>query len=677
MPTSPESLYQLLPAIHRVRDAQRGEPLRHLLSLIAREAGVLEENLEQLHDDQFIETCAPWVIPYLGDLVGWQPLHTRVPGVASPRAEVANTLAYRRRKGTAAMLEQLARDVTGWDASVVEFFQRLATTQYLNHLRPECRGTPDFRHWEPLARVGTPFDAIPRTINVRRIPRNRGRHNIPNVGIFLWRLQPHRHTQSVAVPLPGDPARLLIHPASVDAPLFTRPTTEASLSTLAHPLHVPAPIARDLLAGHLADYYGPGRSLLLETLDVDASGNVDPEATPVPVPIADIRVSRLDDVLDSGGNVIGWTHLPADGVAVDPELGRIAFPSPPGKAVLVTFHRGFSADLGGGEYERASSFSPGLVPVVGVTQPEPIQAALDTVTAGGAVEISDSGRHAGGWTLQADPGAHIELRAANGAFPAVTGPAPCVVDAGADADVSLNGLLFVGTPLVIRGSPRRVRIVHCTLVPGSLRDESGSLIPLLQVEADTEVVLERSIVGAVSLPPAARLVATASILDAGSQAAMACAGPGASGYGGPLQLAQCTVFGRIRSRILESVSNCILLATADPGTPPVDAERLQEGCVRYSHIPSGSRTPRRHRCQPASPDEALRLAPQFTSLRYADPGYLQLSDATAREIREGADDGAEMGAFHDLFQPQREGNLRVRLSEYLRVGLEAGILHAT
>ena len=55
----------------------------------------------------------------------------------SQRAQVANTLAYRRRKGTAAVLEQLARDVTGWNASVVEFFQLLATTQYMNHLRPE------------------------------------------------------------------------------------------------------------------------------------------------------------------------------------------------------------------------------------------------------------------------------------------------------------------------------------------------------------------------------------------------------------------------------------------------------------------------------------------------------------------------------------------------------------
>ena len=43
----------------------------------------------------------------------------------------------------------------------------------------------------------------------------------------------------------------------------------------------------------------------------------------------------------------------------------------------------------------------------------------------------------------------------------------------------------------------------------------------------------------------------------------------------------------------------------------------------------------------------------------------------------GADDEAEMGVFHDLFQPQRESNIRARLREYLRFGLEAGVFYET
>ena len=71
------------------------------------------------------------------------------------------------------------------------------------------------------------------------------------------------------------------------------------------------------------------------------------------------------------------------------------------------------------------------------------------------------------------------------------------------------------------------------------------------------------------------------------------------------------------------------------------------------------------------------MRPVFTSLTYGTPAYAQLSLRCAPEITSGAEDGSEMGAFHDLFAAQRETNLRVRLDEYLRFGLEAGIFFAS
>src|SRR5438067_6667971 len=135
-----ERLYSLLPAIYRIRDieqgnAEQGGPLKALLSVLAEEVAGLEDNLTQLYDDQFIETCAEWVVPYIGDLVGVRGLVPFPRSTFTRRAEVADAIAARRRKGTAYMLERLARDVTRWDAHVVEYFQVLATTQYMNHLR--------------------------------------------------------------------------------------------------------------------------------------------------------------------------------------------------------------------------------------------------------------------------------------------------------------------------------------------------------------------------------------------------------------------------------------------------------------------------------------------------------------------------------------------------------------
>jgi hypothetical protein len=111
------------------------------------------------------------------------------------------------------------------------------------------------------------------------------------------------------------------------------------------------------------------------------------------------------------------------------------------------------------------------------------------------------------------------------------------------------------------------------------------------------------------------------------------------------------------------------------------------GCVRFSYLPPGSATPRRYRCQPdlalnldktKDPDLILvQVRPEFTSEHYGDPGYAQLSLGCAREITTGAEDGAEMGAFNLLKNPQREANLRIRLEEYLPFGLKPGLIYVT
>jgi hypothetical protein len=120
-------------------------------------------------------------------------------------------------------------------------------------------------------------------------------------------------------------------------------------------------------------------------------------------------------------------------------------------------------------------------------------------------------------------------------------------------------------------------------------------------------------------------------------------------------------------------------------------------------VPYGSRTPQRYRCQPdlaigtatSAEEERLRrkltslergelrqrilerLAPSFTSSRYGNAAYAQLGPVCPSEIRTGAADGAEMGVFCFLKQPQRESNLRSSLDEYLRFGLEAGIFYVS
>ena len=48
---------------------------RRCSRVMAAQSGIVEDNIKQLYDDQFIETCAPWVIPYIADLIGYNSIY--------------------------------------------------------------------------------------------------------------------------------------------------------------------------------------------------------------------------------------------------------------------------------------------------------------------------------------------------------------------------------------------------------------------------------------------------------------------------------------------------------------------------------------------------------------------------------------------------------------------------
>lgn len=709
MSDTAQRLYGLLPAVHRIRDAEQGFVLRELVAVLAEQVDVLREDLDQMYDDLFVETCARWVAPYIGDLVGYRVLHGVVPEVASPRAEVANTVRFRRRKGTASMLEQLARDVTGWPARAVEFFERLVTTQYMNHVRPHAVAAPHLRGAEALAwltQQNAAFDDLAHTADVRRIaapaPATRGRHNIPNVGIFLWRTEAVRLTRSPLVPeLPADGQRFRFDALGADSPLFGAARTEDEVSHIAEPFDVPLPLARRWMADHLAAYYGSGRSLVLETV---ASGGD-------PVAIGDVRVCDLSDI-----GAGAWAHRPPPGVvAVDPVLGRVYFGTalPQATTVLATYHYGAAVPVGAGGRTRGDVAAK--PPVRVAAGGEALQPHLDALAGGGTLRLTDTGRFTGAPTVKAttppDPATEVVIRASDHQRPVLAATAAVALAMQPRTTVVIDGLLLSGGPLALDESAdnevRTVVLRNCTLVPGQTRTVDGqpqspSRASLLVLDPLAEVRLERCVVGPIVAVEGARVTLVDCVLDASATDAVAFCGravPGGGGLrtvadaadqevgdgsepGGHLVLDSTTVVGGIHAEVLDA-SNSILLATlaaGDPRPAPVWARRRQVGCVRFTYLPEDSRTGRRFRVQP-DPDDppGVRLAtrPHVTSLRFGDPAYMQLRASTPDAIRRGADDESEMGVTHLLYTPQREANLLLRLDEYLRFGLEASFFYAT
>jgi hypothetical protein len=268
MSRSTGALYNLLPAIYRIRDAGLGAPLQNLVGICEQLHGILDQDVADLYENWFIETCADWVVPYIGDLLQSRPLHSGAAALTA-RSYVANTLSYRRRKGTAVALEQLARDVTNWPALAVEFFQLLATTQYLNHLRPSNVTTPDIRNASPLELLDGPFDETSHMVDVRSIvdapldpsfapgltdlgPLVRGKYNIPNLGLFLWRLQSYQVTLATPRLVTGGAAeRYHFHPLGLDEAVFNQPQTLPSFTSLAAEINVPGPLRRRALYDEL------------------------------------------------------------------------------------------------------------------------------------------------------------------------------------------------------------------------------------------------------------------------------------------------------------------------------------------------------------------------------------------------------------------------------------------
>src|SRR5262245_35620415 len=174
-----DRLYALLPAIIRIRDADRGYPLKALLQVIAEQVNIVEDDIAQLYENWFIETAQDWAVPYIGDLIGHVPVAEAGPAadalvcddprVLVPRREVANAIRNRRAKGTLALLEQLAADVAGWPARAVEFFKLLARHQHVNHLHVQRHRYADLREMDALDRLDGPFDSIAHGVDVRRI----------------------------------------------------------------------------------------------------------------------------------------------------------------------------------------------------------------------------------------------------------------------------------------------------------------------------------------------------------------------------------------------------------------------------------------------------------------------------------------------------------------------------
>jgi hypothetical protein len=726
---TPERLYQLLPAIHRLRDAEQGLPLRALLAVIEQELTALEADTARLYDNWFIETCDEWTVPYIGDLVGARPIRPVPSAGVSARAWVANTLAYRRRKGTALVLEQLARDVTGWPAAAVEFFQRLATTQHMNHVRLASAATASVRDAAradlACASAGA-FDPFAHLLEVRNADTAGGRFNIPNVGIFLWRLR----AQPLGQGAPGDADADFIsarrsaagwwhmHPAGVDAPLFNPPRTETggavtqaareeNASAPLRPLALHAELER-LRAGDAgtAPVFMAGRDPVLRVF-VRLAG----ETLPVEIAREGLWICDIPDAVT--------LPAPPRVAAIDVQRGRMAFPAALDvQQVWLHAAHGSAADIGGGPYDRgdalraasaslsegtaaqddAGGFFDPAVWQVGVTHLLPLGAtgtlfatlrdavqAWNALPAGrtGVIVLMDSLTESDAAPLTVNIAEGSRLMIVSGqwpptpvadALPGTLARQPGRFEARQTRAHWLGRLQVLGTAAADALDPGAL-FLNGLLLQGPL-DISG---PLGQVELAHCTVLPGGThitVGSDSPRLALRVLSclAAPIAVAGPVGSVAVAdsivGLQDAGAAGSATLsAPQAPLDLLRTSFLGTVHGLTISASDCIFDAPAVAERRQTGCVRFCYVPPASAVPRRYRCQPQLETDARIAALRAAALAAGlPPPTAAEEDAVRAEVE---------ATVRPLFTSRRYGDpglaqLDLRCAAQIRTGAESG-----
>lgn len=690
-----DDIFALLPAYMRLADAAEGQramgrvapagdtrppedygPLRTLASLVAREAQVTDEAIDQLYADAFIETCAPWVIPYLGDLLGVRGL-ADVPEGIDMRARVADALALRARKGTLSTLDHAAAEASNLPVLAVEYWKRLVVTQSMRLTHPEMLATADLRDKPALARIGTAFERNARTPEMRRIDTGaKGRWMLGNIGLHVWRLRPYALTRHQVLPVAAGRRDFRFHPLGCDAQLFDLLHARPDLDQPVTERDLPVPISRAVMAEDPGRFYGPNLAMQVFVDDVM-------------IPISEIRAAHLGDRSPIGAEP-PWNRASLPNLTlIDPELGRLVLGQNRPGAVRVICHFARAWDIGGGEQSREASIGSVELPVI-----------LDAATSI-SVQMHDAGNHgtfmldqttyysAGGTIAVPDDGL-LRVIAADRHFPSVGLTAHLTFQLGARARVELNGLRLHGDLVAftsLAAEPGHITLRDCTLVPGRglLRNgdaRSPGALALDLAASGARLEMERVISGPIQIAGDVEALLTDCIVDANDAANPAILVP-ANSARQSLSLTRCTILGGVATDVFAggqsatedplaaggdpATTDCLFVATAVPG---VAAARRQTGCIRFSYVPPGALVPRLYRVTRGP-------APTFASLRYADPDYLMFSPGTPDSLTRGAEGGGWIGAWNRAALTIRDDNIARSIADFLRFGHEGGIFHAT
>jgi len=721
-------MWEMIPAVYRHEDglAENPDMLRAIVEVFAEQASRLRRSHDWLWEDQFVELSKNWAVPYIGDLVG-----TRMVSALNKRArrvDVAKTIYYRRRKGTLAVLEELISDITGWEGNVVEGFRRLARTRH--GLDPEPSnyagrftgtlpgGFADLRSVHTAEMSHSAFDEFFHTPDMRKPKGKDGLYGIQRLLFYIYRLRAFK----VRDVMPGEfdgtgGLGFTFDPSGRDTPLYMprnrphhqqisadgqkdwgkwRPSYEWELVApmrcriLGHAEYIIEDkdiielVEDDVLDNSLADelkqlsdiHYKTEQCLHDAIDQLPSSATLLEPSKYIPIIAAAIINKCGKQVLypnavyvNENGNTISAEQITAGNltlmqtdaskrIQIDPERGRLLFIGDLPDKAEVTYHVGFATEIGADSYDRIS--------VEQYTADEQHSGGGEITAAhlmnDGVTQIVDSASYG-------PIGSKVSVKnlvfiAANQQRPYIRLDGNWVLDTGINKDSKLviDGLWIgaeVASSVKFRGDYKEVTLRHVTFDPGGpkTKDPGSDELPAISIVVEGNIeklVVDASIIGAIELKNDSyvkKIEITDSIVQSRDETVKALQLPDSD-----LHLDRVTVVGDVQTQRLEA-SDSLIVGEGD-------IANTQSGCFRFSAAKIGSRLPRPYRSVWITKSNVL-----FSSTRFGDPAFMQLSQNAPKTIMRGAEKGSEMGAYNSLINPIKLDGLRAKVEEYMPFGL--------
>jgi hypothetical protein len=236
------------------------------------------------------------------------------------------------------------------------------------------------------------------------------------------------------------------------------------------------------------------------------------------------------------------------------------------------------------------------------------------------------------------------IQAATLQMPVLQSPAGDALQiAGVAGSIVLDGLTVAGGAVTIAADVPAVTLRYCSLDPETSR------LATAPAAAGGRLVISKTVTGPITASANMQMLSLSDsiVQDAAGMTAIAAVNAVSMEY--------TTIVGSTAAGVL-TVSNSILLG-------PFTAADVANSGLRYSRHDNNPPPVRRFRCTTAFPI--------FASLRFGHPGYVHVTPNSAAEIRTGAEDGGEMGAFYRAGMSWRQQNVESKIARYIPAGLRA------